>query len=711
MPGNQDGASPPRRPCGASPAVFPACYHHRVPGPFPFGGRKSGGAVPRNAGEKGVRSFKQMRWLFADLLIAAALSASCVLVGLRALEDWRGPALSISNELYIPGVMFASGRGFVNVPPETVPGLPEFLAFDRQEFSLPSETPLPGTVPLDAYQEYHRYLVFAAGMVWRVFGVSWGGMKGLILALFSVSAVMVYGVFRLATGRLAGAAGAALFVFSPLMPHVLFNVRDFSKVPFFLAVFLACGLLLRKPPNARMLRRCAALAGLSIGVGLGFRRDLLVCLPPVAVVLLACRTAGAGTSARLGAVAVLLAVFSAVSFPVLTAFQRHGTLGAHDLLMGMSTASDDGAGLVQASHERLPAQHDFYVYMATAGHVLRNRPGLAEDKWKGRYYLDLVSAFPGDMVARAYSATAAILGGVMTYTALLNHLDIFLFAAVGAVMLMAARDARTAAVFVFLLLYFCGITSLQFHYRHVIHLSFLPFWSVAVLFSAVPRWWASRKSREEASAGGGEASPAARALAFAAVLFLLLWAPLAAARLAQRATLAGMADTYRRAEWVPAPMEKVWRDGQVVYLPSAESACVQAFPAGEGLSAALGFLMVEFDGPLPDSCATVLYENEKGEAHGSHRVALCAGDCAGVFRYYFPVYAVSGAGVGMRFSGFAVSGQSAAHIRGVYQAADANLPGTLVTLCLPVEGPPRRGCQTLRLPGQDGPGYPCQSPS
>lgn len=655
-----------------------------------------------------MRSFKQMRRLFAELLIAAVLSAACVLVGLRALEDWHGPALSIKNDLYIPAVMFASGHGFVNIPPEEVPGLPEFLAFDRGKFSFPPDTRLPDTLPLDAYQEYHRYLVFAAGMVWRVFGVSWGGMKGLILALFSVSAVMVYGVFRLVTGRLVGAAGAALFVFSPLMPYVLFNVRDFSKVPFFLTVFLACGLLLRKPADARMLRRCAALAGFAIGVGLGFRRDLMVCLPPVAAVLLVCRTAGAGLSARLTAVAVLLAVFFASSWPVLAAFQRHGTLGTHDLLMGMSTASDDGAGLGRASYERLPAQHDFHVYMATAGHALRNCPGLAEDRWKGRYCMDLAAAFPGDMVARAYAATAAIFGGGMPYEALLNHLDVFLLAAVGVVMLMAARDARTAAIFVCLLLYFCGITSLQFHYRHVIHLSFLPYWSVGVLLSAVPQWWASRKSRGAAPVGGGETAPAARALVFVSVLFILLWVPLAVGRLAQRGALAGMADTYRRAEWVPARMEVAWRDGQVVYLPSGERACVQAVRAGGGTDVALGFLMVEFEGPLPDPCVSVLYEDGKGETAGSHLAALCVGDCAGVFRCYFPVYAVSGSGVEMRFSGVAVSGQSAAHIRGVYQAADANLPGTLVNLCLPLEGPPRRGFQTLGLPGRGGPGSPCQ---
>jgi len=207
----------------------------------------------------------------ADAAIVAALSAACVLVGLRALEDWHGPAHSMGNDTYIPAAMFASGRGFINVPPAEVPGLSEFLHFERQTFFLPPDATLPDPVPLDEFQRFHRYLVLSAGVVWWTFGVSWGAMKVLILLLFAVSAALVYGLFRLVAGRVAGAAGTALFIFSPLMPYVLFIVRDFSKVPFFLGVFLACGILLRRPADRLCLLWCAVLAGASAGVGMGFQ--------------------------------------------------------------------------------------------------------------------------------------------------------------------------------------------------------------------------------------------------------------------------------------------------------------------------------------------------------------------------------------------------------------------------------------------------------
>ncbi|HPA42376.1 MAG TPA: hypothetical protein PKV69_10210, partial [Candidatus Hydrogenedentes bacterium] len=207
----------------------------------------------------------------------------------------------------------------------------------------------------------------------------------------------------------------------------------------------------------------------------------MICLPPVAVVLLACRTRRAGAGPRLAAVALFLAVFLLACWPILGALQRHGNQGNHDMLMGMSTASDDCAGLERASYERMPAHDDVYVFMAAAGHALRNCPSLPPERLKTRYLLDLAAAFPGDMVARAYAAALVIFRGVLSYPAMGNHLGLHYLTALCAVMLVAAWDARTAALLVFLLLYFCGVTSLQFHYRHAIHLSFLPYWFAGLL--------------------------------------------------------------------------------------------------------------------------------------------------------------------------------------------------------------------------------------
>lgn len=652
-------------------------------------------------------SFKKVRGPLADAAIIAALSVACVLVGLRALEDWHGPALSISNDMYIPAVMFASGRGFINVPAAEVPGLKEFLAFDRQEFSLPPDAPLPAPVSLDAYQEYHPYLVFAAGVVWRLLGVSWGAMKVLILLLFAVSAALVYALFRLVTGRVVGAAGAALFLFAPLMPWVLFSVRDFSKVPFFLGVFLACGLLLRRPAGTRRLLWCAVFAGVCTGVGLGFRRDLMVCLPPVTVVLMACRTRGAGILPRLAAVAVLLAVFLLASWPVLGAFHRHGTLGSHDVLMGMSTSSDDFAKLERASYERMPAHHDFYVFMATVGHTRRTHPDLPWEQLKTQYIMDLAKAFPGDMVARAHAAMLEAFRGVMSYPAMKRCLNLYPLAALGAVMLIAARDVRTAALFVFLLLYFCGITTLQFHYRHVIHLSFLPYWFAGLLLSAAWRRLGGGRRGQTASPPGAGRRAAGRALIFVAVLFFLLWAPLVTGRFLQRGTLAEMAAAYRGLEWVPARMSESQRDGLTVLAPADEGPCVSAGGYGAETGVRLGFLMLEFDGPLPDPCIAVTYEDSRGEPACRHFVAPFAGGPAGVIRQFVPVYAVTSYGSDVHFSGLEIPTESLPHLLGVYRAVDPVIPGTLVTLSLPVEGPPSKCWQTLRFPGGGGPGPPC----
>jgi hypothetical protein len=319
--------------------------------------------------------------------------------------------------------------------------------------------------------------------------------------------------------------------------------------------------------------------------------------------------------------------------------------------------------------------------------------------------VDLARAFPGDVVARVYSAMLVIFRGVMSYHTMRNHLDLYPLAALGTVMLIAVWDVRTAVLFVFLLLYFCGITTLQFHYRHAIHLSFLPYWFAGLLLSAAWRRW-GRRGQTVSPPGAGRRA-AGRALVFVAVLFLLLWAPLVAGRLVQRGTLAEMAAAYRGIEWVPARMRESQRDGLTVLAPADEGPCVHAGGYGEGTLVRLGFLMLEFDGPLPDPCIGVMYEDGGGGPSCDHFVAPFTGGHAGVFRQFVPVYAVSAYGSEVRFSGLEIPTESLPHLLGVYRAVDPVIPGTLVTLSLPVEGPPSKCWQTLRFPGGGGPGPPC----
>src|SRR2546427_4547732 len=94
-------------------------------------------------------------------------------------------------------------------------------------------------------------------------------------------------MFRLATNRLNAAAGVLILTVSPIQLRFLPQLRDYAKAPFILTLILILGLLVVRPFTRRSLLTLATAYGAVMGVGLGFRNDLLInVLPFIATVAL-----------------------------------------------------------------------------------------------------------------------------------------------------------------------------------------------------------------------------------------------------------------------------------------------------------------------------------------------------------------------------------------------------------------------------------------
>ncbi len=130
-----------------------------------------------------------------------------------------------------------------------------------------------------------------------------------------MTVAVCYGLFRLGMGRAAALAASVALMASPVHLGNLPGLRDYAKAPFILGSILIAALLVRHMGQTRSRFALSALFGLTLGVGFGFRNDLLIVVPLILVAVLAWnppRDARAiGT--RLAALAVAALTFAVVA--------------------------------------------------------------------------------------------------------------------------------------------------------------------------------------------------------------------------------------------------------------------------------------------------------------------------------------------------------------------------------------------------------------
>ena len=609
--------------------------------------------------------------------------------GGELLESWQGPGGSVSTDVYIPAVMTASGRGFVNVEPASVPGLRAFLDFQSPRLDTAAIPQDVKTVPLHPYQEYHLRLVSLVGAVWRWCGVSWVAVRRLITVMLVVVLWLVYAVSRLAMGRIPALGVAAAFAMNGALAQTLGQLRDFSKAPFVLLLVLLAGLLVRRRRGPAVLLLLSAGLGLCAGVGLGFRRDLLVLLPlGAAAVLLArdtLRGAAGKTALRIAALLLLGAAFLAPAWPVLRAFQTHGSLSAHDAMMGLATACDRQLPLTPASHEKLYLLNDLLVTFqghdgaargVTVGreYYRANAYDYPHDQiFKTHYLLETARVFPADLIGRCCASLLSVLGGVApggagTAPGLLER-----FGAWAALLALAGlfrRDRRLFFTLAFFTAYLGAYPSLQFSPRHVFHLAFAPFF----FWGMIAEWAIRRWKRRREAPGEGMLSPAWTA----AACLLLLGAPAAlwgAAAWWQGGTVGALKQSYLDAPRRTADFVRRSWDGRVLFSPVVDRPCVSCQHLGLINDFQTTFYVLTLSGGADAPDLAVEYEANNFQEDFSGPL-LCAAtmggrSCVVVVPVYEPTYCP----VWNRLAGFSLPATQADRLVGMEVIADAGAVG------------------------------------
>lgn len=471
---------------------------------------------------------------YRDAIVAVVIAGFATFVALRYIAAFRttGEKQVFYQETFGPAVMEACGRGFVNPAPQAIPSLDAFLAGNSETFECRAVPASVATIAVTPMQDVSRYLLAASAVCFRMFGVRWPALDWLAAGLFAVTAVLFYTALRLVAGPILSASLTVLTILSPLQLANLPHIRDYSKAPFFVAA--AAGLVwIMAPRRPRAIFIAAFGLGALMGVGLGFRTDVMLYVPPFVAGLLVCTPDGSSSPwrVRAGACALCLAACIALSWPILRVYSSGQSLW-HVALLGLTTPFDRVLGVQPSLYEFGDQYRDTYVNVVSRSYWWRvhHAPVVDEVAYAaatGEYYRRLFAEFPADFVTRAWAAvlksldlpvnlnvarvvpygiTAGWLNKLFWYRWWLlswfEGLALPLLAAL-AIGLSAAGRWIAALFLVTFIAFSAGITSLQFQPRHFFHLEMLDYWIFAAFVGwlmAVVSRWRGRSSPESARA-------------------------------------------------------------------------------------------------------------------------------------------------------------------------------------------------------------------
>ncbi len=436
-----------------------------------------------------VSSWPVISRLWSDPVITLIIFAFAAFWSAKFVESGTVPPQFYQGE-FAPAVMEACGKGFV-LPKQLadIRGLTDFLQLKQASFSCDDIPPEFDQISPNLLQGSSRYLMGAVALNWRLAGVSWGALLPLYALLFGLSSAAVYGVFRLGMSKLGAAILAVLVLLSPLQLNNLPHLRDYAKVPFIIAMVLLLGWLVKYPLGPRKTVMLGVLAGAVLGVGVGFRMDLLIFVPAVLITLTVFTPSGFAkdVAPRIGAIIAFVLTFMAMGWPVLRTLGGGGNT-FHVILLGLMSYFDPDLGIKASSvYEWGYRYNDSYTNFFIDSYAQRilNSASIvtlgtkAYDHAGMLYYLEIARNFPADIATRFLASALTILKLGMVQTLVAPAL---IFACILCIAVSSFRLALFATIAV---AYLCGYPSLQFSERHFFHLEFIPLFFIGVLLQII----------------------------------------------------------------------------------------------------------------------------------------------------------------------------------------------------------------------------------
>ncbi len=578
-------------------------------------------------------------------------------------------------------VMSACGRGYVNPDRGSIPGLQAFLDVEVDTFHCEQLPPVVATLPLSPMQRAFRYQEMAVALTWKLVGLSWRGLAPLYGLLFGLTAAISYGLLRTAMRPLLAAIGGIALVGSTIQLIYLPHLRDYSKAPFLLAAILCLAWIVRRPMRPTHLVAVGAGYGLLVGLGVGFRNDLLIALPPFILALLVFLPGGVFEQWRpkVATIGACVASLWLAMWPMRAIYSPGGGNSMqHVLVLGLGEPFNHDLGVnngglygwgYEFKDEYAHALASSYATrMWNADHALELY-GPEYDRASTAYLRAVVTQFPADMLVRVYAAVIRTLALPYTTTSLQPptllqdarvvrgyHARERLLRAVGAwwpwtivlaIVGLTIHDPRLAAFIVMVSFYFAAYPVLQFNERHAFHLEIIAWWCMGLVVDRAISLIASAKDASARSAwldgwrGRKWVGPLRRALIAAATIAIIVIVPLWALRHYQSEQIETQLQRYLGLERAALTRETVAGAGGLVRLASPARALAVADSGNDAVQS--GYVVVEL---AAGACEALKFDLTFRYAASSPaydfsrtiqvRPPIAAG---GVRHIFFPIYA------------------------------------------------------------------------
>lgn len=207
--------------------------------------------------------------------------------GSIALFYYRKIGYTHFYQNFVPeAILWACGYEYL-FPKNTITELIPFikgkvLSFDCK--TLPSLDLYSSTSEFAGVQPY---LTRSIGLLWKLFGVNYQALCPLVFALWGAYTSGIFLLFRQFCQKWIAALATLFICISPVMIHMIGNLRDFSKAPFIIWALLLLIYTIKQPlKEGFKIYIPPILAGGIAGLGMGFRSDLYFLLPIGSVFLM-----------------------------------------------------------------------------------------------------------------------------------------------------------------------------------------------------------------------------------------------------------------------------------------------------------------------------------------------------------------------------------------------------------------------------------------
>ena len=409
-----------------------------------------------------------------------------------------------------PAVMVALGRGFVDPIPAPGGALESFLA-QRIETLPPADAQSIETREPHFFQSGHRYLMTAAGWWWRATSITWGRLAEVAGFSHALAVASVFALIRLFAPLTPAVLGALWFAASPLQLGYAPHLRAFAKGAFVLAAVPLIVAMVVRPMSWRMLIVVGALTGAVIGIGSGFKIDVLVMAPIAILSVVMFRGARPWSDLRDKGLALagMVAALALTLWPLQGRDAPVSSNLPHVVLLGFADVFDPRLGVEPAAYSFLPFYSDEYLHDLLRVHAVNTTgqdaamPSAGYDaagldlwrRWVVHFpadqYTRLVAAVDGVLnLAFDYPAPVSVswpptawLGGFFDWTTRWSGWGWLVgFAILAAAASAGAGHAVFAAAFVVAL---TGYPSVQFDARHYFHLQAIPIAAIVILLSSI----------------------------------------------------------------------------------------------------------------------------------------------------------------------------------------------------------------------------------